>query len=242
VKRALIVVDVQNEHIRGALAVVYPSLHVSMPNIALVMDSAAESTVLTVVVTRVEPSGAPHFAKDRSGSAVHTLIADNPRDAVLETSGESDAAEQRLAPYLRDHEVTTATLVGYTAEGTLSRLANLLADAGIDVEVLEDATGSHEPADESLDARAVYERALDELEHHRSITVGTTTDWDRAVHEDRPVARAKVHLSRENEHPDGARDRFEEIEAEVRAKADQGIADGESYDMHRTLATGWFLL
>lgn len=237
-KRAVVVVDVQNEHVRGELVVTHPSLHVSMPNIALTMDVAAGLGVPTVVVCRVAPAGSAHFAEDAPGSAVHPLIADNPKDAILVATGPTDPALQKLVPWLNEREVDTVTVVGYTADDSLSHLARLVADSGIAVEVLEDATGSHQPADASLDARAVYERALDALQQHSSITIGTTSDWDGAVREERPVARAAVDLSHENETPDPVRERYEELEAADRARHDRHIADAETFQMQHTFTTG----
>lgn len=237
-KRALIVVDVQNEHVRGEFAITHPSVHESMPNIAMAMDTAADLQVPTVVVCRVERPGSPHFAQDQPGSAIHSLIADNPRDATVITSGAAGDGEGDLAAWLRDRDVTVATLVGYTAEGAISRLATLLTASGLTVEVLEDSTGSHEQESDDLDARAVYERALDRLEHQESVIVGTAMDWEEAVREDRLVKRVRVGTAAENERPSRLRDEFERIEDRVRSLAEEGAATSEAFQLQHTFAVG----
>ena len=62
-KRALIVIDVQNEYVTGGLPIGYPSLDVSLANIGIAMDAARRVDIPVVVVQQVAPATSPIFAR-----------------------------------------------------------------------------------------------------------------------------------------------------------------------------------
>ena len=61
-RRALIVIDVQNEYVTGNLPIEYPPLDVSLANIGRAIDAAHAAGVPVIVVQHVAPAGAPIFA------------------------------------------------------------------------------------------------------------------------------------------------------------------------------------
>ena len=82
-KRALIVIDVQNDYFDGALAIAYPDRTRSLANVVAAMEAAHAAGVAVVVVESVLPETAPIFAKGSHGAELHPSIADKPRDRLL---------------------------------------------------------------------------------------------------------------------------------------------------------------
>ena len=78
-KRALIVIDVQNEYVSGKLPICSPDLFTSMPNIEVAMDKASDAGIPLVVVTHVEDASSPLFARGSSGAGLHEIMASRTR-------------------------------------------------------------------------------------------------------------------------------------------------------------------
>ena len=66
-KRALIVVDVQNEYFSGGLLIEHPPVSQTLPNIGRAMDAARAAGVPVVVVQNTAPPEAPVFVKGTPG-------------------------------------------------------------------------------------------------------------------------------------------------------------------------------
>ncbi|WP_265943042.1 isochorismatase family protein [Dechloromonas sp. A34] len=56
-KRALIVIDVQNEYFTGKLRIEYPDVRDSLANICRAMDAASAAGIPVVVVQHLLPEG-----------------------------------------------------------------------------------------------------------------------------------------------------------------------------------------
>jgi nicotinamidase-related amidase len=83
-RRALVVIDVQNEYVSGNLPIEYPDVQLSLANIARAMDAARDNDIPVVVVQNTAPAGAPIFNKGTHGWELHAAIAERPRDHYLE--------------------------------------------------------------------------------------------------------------------------------------------------------------
>ena len=62
-RRALIVIDAQNEYVTGDLPIEYPDVQTSLANIGRAMDAARAAGVPVVVVQHLAPAGSPVFAR-----------------------------------------------------------------------------------------------------------------------------------------------------------------------------------
>ncbi|HET6338351.1 MAG TPA: isochorismatase family protein [Polyangiales bacterium] len=65
-RRALIVIDVQNEYVTGDLPIEYPDVGLSLRNIGRAIDAAHAQRIPVVVVQNTAPAGAPIFVKDKA--------------------------------------------------------------------------------------------------------------------------------------------------------------------------------
>ncbi|MEK6297809.1 MAG: isochorismatase family protein, partial [Paraburkholderia tropica] len=58
-RRALVVIDVQNEYVSGDLPIEYPDVHTSLANIGRAIDAARTAGVPVVVVQNFAPAESP---------------------------------------------------------------------------------------------------------------------------------------------------------------------------------------
>jgi len=195
-RRALIVIDVQNEYIDGNLLIEYPDVNVSLANIARAMDAAGKHGVPVVVVQNFAPPGAPIFARGSAMAELHETVASRPRAHYIEKSLPSAFAGTGLADWLTAHDIDTIAIAGYMTHNCDDSTVKHAVHAGLAVEFLADATGAV-PYENSA-GRATAE------EIHRVFTVVTqsrfaavlgTDDWIRALESGDAPARDNIYAS-----------------------------------------------
>lgn len=141
-RRALVVVDVQNDYDGGNLAIQHPPFRDSVVNVARAMDAAAEAGIKIVVVKQMAPETSPIFAKGSHGGELHPEIARRKRDHYVEKVLPSAFTGTDLEAWLRANDVDTIVVVGYmTHNCDLSTIIHAV-HMGFAVEFLSDATGS----------------------------------------------------------------------------------------------------
>lgn len=141
-KRALIVIDVQNEYFSGNLPLEYPSPDETLTNIGLVMDKAREAGIPVIVVQQTSPADAPLFAVDSDGWQLHPTVASRPHDLLLKKSRASAYAGTQLAEWLAERDINTLTVTGYMTHNCNASTINHAWHRGTAVEYLHDASGS----------------------------------------------------------------------------------------------------
>lgn len=141
-RRALIVIDVQNEYVTGNLPIEYPPVDASLANIGRAIDAANAAGVPVIVVQHVAPPGAPIFAPDTDGVALHPVVADRPYAHLIVKAQASSFAGTDLAAWLDAHGIDTLAVVGYMTHNCNASTVYHAAHAGLAVEYLADATGA----------------------------------------------------------------------------------------------------
>jgi len=141
-RRALVVVDVQNDYNGGNLAIQHPPFADSVANVARAMDAAVAAGVKVVVVKQMAPENSPIFAKGSHGGDLHPEIARRPRDHYVEKTLPSAFTGTDLEDWLRANHIDTIAVVGYmTHNCDLSTIIHAV-HMGFAVEFLSDASGS----------------------------------------------------------------------------------------------------
>ncbi|MQK16671.1 isochorismatase family protein, partial [Escherichia coli] len=74
-KRALIVIDVQNEYVTGNLRIEHPPIDRSLANVGRAMDAASAAGIPVIVVQHLAPEGSPIFARDSQAAELHPQVA-----------------------------------------------------------------------------------------------------------------------------------------------------------------------
>jgi nicotinamidase-related amidase len=197
-KRALIVIDVQNEYVTGRLPIGYPSLDVSLANIGKAMDAARGAAIPVVVVQQVAPVTSPIFARGSEGAALHPAVARRPHEHLVEKALPSCFAGTDLADWLMARDVDTIAIVGYMTQMCDESTARDAAHRGLAVEFLSDATGTLalSNSEGSLTAEQLHQTVLVIL-HSRFAAVATTVEWVDAIATGRPLEGSSLYASTE---------------------------------------------
>lgn len=195
-RRALIVIDVQNEYFNGNLRIEYPDVQQSLANICSAMDAAQATGIPVIVVQHVLPEGAPVFARGSEGADLHPQIAARQRDHLVEKSMASALAGTDLGPWLREHGIDTLTVVGYMTHNCDDATVRQAAHEGWKVELLHDAAGAL-PYANALGCASAEEihRVFTVVMHTGFAAVVSTNEWLQAIHNGASLSADNVYLS-----------------------------------------------
>lgn len=141
-RRALIVIDVQNEYIDGKFLIEYPEVSSSLPKIAKAMDAAHQRGIPIVMVQHIQPEASVLFARGSHGAQVHPSIAAKPYDHHIEKTMPSCFAGTDLGAWLKAGEIDTIAVVGYMTHNCDDSTMRQAMHEGYQVEFLADAAGS----------------------------------------------------------------------------------------------------
>ncbi|MBD8534128.1 isochorismatase family protein [Plantibacter sp. CFBP 13570] len=191
-RRALILIDVQQEYFAGPLAIQYPPREESILRIATAIDAATTAGVPVVVVQHSSGSGAPVFDPETSAFELHPEVVRRAQPSwkgVVKQYG-SVFAGTDLEAWLREQGVNTVTLVGYMTNNCVIASAAGAEELGIEVEVLSDATGAInlENGAGSVDAKTVHTTLMALLDSNFA-AVATTEAWMRALADRTPLPK-----------------------------------------------------
>lgn len=195
-RRALLVIDVQNEYFTGNFQIEYPPTTISLNNIGTAMDEASAAGVPVIVVQHVTPEGAPIFAKGSHGWQLHPDIARRPADHHINKTTANAFTGTDLAEWLSAKNIDTLTVVGYMTHNCDAATIFHAVQAGLKLELLEDATGSlsYENAAGKASAEEIH-RVFCTVFHSGFAAVTTTVNWISAVKEGRALEQDNVYMS-----------------------------------------------
>lgn len=194
-RRALIVIDAQQQYFDGLLAVEHPSRAESVAKIAEAMDAAAEGDVPVVIVQHELPEGAPVFAAGSEGHRLHPEIDQRADRAAQRVSKHvaSVFSGTGLAEWLQGEGIDTVTLTGYMTNNCVVASAAAAEPLGFTVEVLSDATGAIPLSNDagSASAAQVHETLMTLLNSNWA-AVTTTDSWVGAVQAEATLSRGNL--------------------------------------------------
>lgn len=195
-RRALLVIDVQNEYFTGQLPIEYPPVDISLPNITAAMHAARAAGVPVIVVQHDAPQGSPVFAKGSPSWQLHPQVAAIEADHHLHKTMGSAFAGTDLREWLDSRGVDTLTIVGYMTHNCDAATIYQASHEGLQVEFLIDATGSlpYENAAGKASAEEIH-RVYSTVFHSNFAAVATTSDWLKAVELGQPLEKDNIYLS-----------------------------------------------
>lgn len=181
-RRALLVIDVQNEYFSGGLPIEHPPLDVSLPNILLAMDAARTAAIPVVVVRHDAPADAPLFAAGSDGWRLHSSVAERPADHLVGKSKASALAGTGLREWLAARAIDTLTIAGYMSHNCDAATIYQASHDGLAVEFLSDASGAlpYENGAGKASAEEIH-RVFCTVFHSGFAAVVTTRAWIAAV-------------------------------------------------------------
>ncbi|MCT7378419.1 cysteine hydrolase family protein [Chelativorans salis] len=177
-KRALIVIDVQNDYDGGNLPIEHPPFRDSIANVARAMEAAGEAGVKVITVRHRAPQGAPVFAEGTHGAELHEAVETRRRDHHIEKTLPSAFTGTDLELWLRNNGIDTLTIAGYMTHHCDLSTTLHAAHMGFSVEFLSDATGTlpYENRAGSATAEEIH-RVVTVVLHAGFAAVLTTDEW-----------------------------------------------------------------
>jgi nicotinamidase-related amidase len=195
-RRALVVIDVQNEYVTGKLPIEYPPVGQSLANIARAMDAARAAAIPIVVVQQDAPIDSPLFAKGSEGWALHEVVMSRAYDHHVHKTLPSAFTETNLAGWLAERRIDTLAVVGYMTHNCDASTIVHAAHLGLTVEFLGDATGAVPYENDAGRASAEeIHRVYSVVFHSRFAAVTRTDAWVEAVRTGVPIARDNIAAS-----------------------------------------------
>lgn len=183
-RRALVVVDVQQEYFDGPLEIQYPPRDESLANILGAVEAATTNDVPVIVVQHRMPEGVPVFAEGSKGWSLHPELEQrvDPEWKRVDKDYGSVFAGTDVAEWLRARDIDTITIVGYMTNNCDLATAVEAEGLGFATEILFDATGAIHLANEagSVSAQALHTTLMVLLQSNFA-AVATTERWASAV-------------------------------------------------------------
>jgi nicotinamidase-related amidase len=183
-RRALILIDVQQQYFAGPLEVQHPPHAESLPRITAALDAANEAGVPVAVFQHTAGDGAPVFDPTTPEWQLHPEVEHRLRPGSFRSEKKFGTvfAGTGLLDWLHAQDVDTMTLVGYMTNNCVLASAAEAETHGLSVEVLSDATGAINITNEagSVDARTVHTTLLALLNSNWAAVVDTDR-WVQAL-------------------------------------------------------------
>jgi nicotinamidase-related amidase len=178
--QALIVIDVQNEYVTGGLPIAYPPVDGSLERIGAAIDAANDDGMPVVLVrhTEPDPSGGL-FVAGTSEWELHDVVASRPHDVVIDKTLPGSFTGTDLEAWLAARSVDSLVVVGSMTHMCVDTTSRQGMHLGLDVTVLDDATGTIDLGDD-LPAALVHRVELGVLASGFA-QVTSTSDWIAAL-------------------------------------------------------------
>ena len=140
-KRALLVIDVQNEYFTGRLPVTHPAD--SFANILATMHAAHRTGVPIAVIRHGSPAlDSPVFRKGSHEWELHAEFATRPHDILIDKEWPDSFHGTGLRGWLTDVGADTVVIAGYMTQMCCQTTASRAWHLGYGVEFIADATGT----------------------------------------------------------------------------------------------------
>ncbi len=140
-KRALLVIDVQNEYFTGKLPVCYPEN--TLPNILSAVKSAkAEGIPVVIVQHSMTGDGTTAFVKGSDGWELHDAVKKIKPAHYVEKHLPSSFVGTDLQSWLDANGIDTVVISGYMTQFCCDTTARYAMHLGYNVEFLSDGTAT----------------------------------------------------------------------------------------------------
>ncbi len=179
-KRALLVIDVQNEYFDGKLPVTYPEG--SFANILNVMDAAVTHNIPVIVVRHGSKDADALYFKTQSYEwELHPEIEQKNHQLLIDKEWPDSFAGTGLDEWLKKNMIDTVTICGYMTHMCCDTTARRAFHLGYNVEFLSDATGTLtlSTASGSVQDKELHNTVL--VIQERFSTIMTSRKWQESL-------------------------------------------------------------
>ncbi|MCZ3366736.1 MULTISPECIES: cysteine hydrolase family protein [Methanobacterium] len=180
-KRALLVIDVQNEYFTGKLPVTYPEN--SFENIIKVIDFANENKIPVLLIQHTNPEkDAATFKKGTDGHKIHEEVMKREYDKIIEKNLPGSFTGTELGLWLKENNIDTLVISGYMTQMCCDTTARHAMHLGFNVEFLSDATGTLDISN--------YAGEISAEELHKAILITQATRFSEVMSADEWIKTA----------------------------------------------------
>lgn len=195
-RRALIVIDVQNEYVTGNLLIEYPAIHTSLANIGRAMDAATAANIPVIVVQQFAPAQSPIFAEGSNGWGLHEVVNSRSWQHRIHKKLPSAFAGTDLADWIKEHKIDTLVVTGYMTHNCVDSTVKQAFHNGLAVEYLQDASGTLGYQNKSGHASAEeIHRTFSIVMQARFAAVMDTSEWLQLILTNGTAARDNIYQS-----------------------------------------------
>jgi len=180
-RRALLVIDVQNEYFTGKLPVCYPAD--TLPNILRAVTGAKQAGIPVVIVRHSMPGeGASAFVKGTDAWELHDAVKTIESDHYVEKHLPSAFVGTDLQAWLDAQGIDTVVISGYMTQFCCDTTARYAMHLGYNVEFLSDGTATlgFENGAGAVSAEELH-RAILVVQAARFSRVMTTAEWIETI-------------------------------------------------------------
>jgi len=140
-KKALLVIDAQNEYFTGKLPVTYPEN--SFQNILKAIDSANKNKIPVILVQHSNHrNDAATFKIGSNEHDIHEEVLKRDFDKIIEKNLPGSFTGTELKSFLDVNNIDTVVICGYMTQMCCDTTARQAMHLGFNVEFLSDATGT----------------------------------------------------------------------------------------------------
>lgn len=180
-KRALLVIDVQNEYFTGTLPVSYPVG--SFDKILKVIDQSNKQGIPVILIQHTSPQAdAKSFVKGSIGWEIHPEVLSRKHDIIIQKNLPGSFTGTALEQWLRDRDIDTLTICGYMTQMCCDTTSRQAVHLGCKVEFLSDATGTLDISNYAGEIKAEeLHKAILITQAMRFSQVMTTEEWVNGI-------------------------------------------------------------
>lgn len=195
-RRALLIIDVQNEYVTGNLLIEYPDINTSLVNIGKAMDAATAAGIPVIVVQQFALSHSPIFAEGSHGWELHDVIKTRTWQHKIDKNLPSAFAGTDLADWLAANKIDTLSVAGYMTHNCVDSSIKHAFHSGLNVEYLQDASGTLSYANKAGYASAEeIHRTFSIVMQARFAAVINTEEWLQIILDNAIAERDNIYHS-----------------------------------------------
>lgn len=195
-RRALIVIDAQNEYVSGNLLIEYPDINASLANIGKAMDAATAADIPVIVVQQYAPADSPIFAQGSHAWELHEVVRSRTWQHYFEKKLPSAFAGTDLATWLSENKIDTLVVTGYMTHNCVDSTVKHAFHSRLAVEYLSDASGSLSYANKAGTASGEeIHRTFSVVMQARFAAVMSTDEWLQLIGTNGTAERDGIYKS-----------------------------------------------
>lgn len=180
-KRALLVIDVQNEYFTGRLPIVHSER--SLANILKAIDKASENKMPIILIQHTSAGkNSKTFIKGSYEWQIHDKVKNKKYNCVMEKSMPGSFTETHLEALLIRMNIDTVVICGYMTQMCCDTTARQAFHLGFSVEFLSDATGTLDISNKAGSIKAdELQKAVLITQEMKFSKVLTADDWIKSI-------------------------------------------------------------